>query len=185
LREQVSFHLSAPMIEALFFADVTALTTAGVPDAAAVASVVQCDPEDFRTADPAYLVATAAECPCWSRLPESTTKESKRKRKLRPKWLGAARERHPKGYLQWLCRDREARTCTRYQESEHGGRALAGLCWDAVLARPDEQLRFLRALVADLEDGLEQVPSAGTVTEVQAPETSRFSPRRCPVLRNL
>ncbi len=179
-RERVSFHLLVPMIEAIFFADPGALKTSGVPEAMPVDFAPTCDPEDFQTSDTMYLAETAAACPCWSGLPRH------RQKRLRPKWLGDVdRARHPKGYLQWLCRDGEASNCTRYNESSDGGKALAGLDWAAVMRRPAEQMQYIRAFVADLEDALGQAPITGAVAGQQARDTSRFTPRTRPVLRNL
>jgi hypothetical protein len=181
LLERVSFHLLVPMVEALFFADSEALQRAGVPAQTAVTFAATCDPEDFQTNDPAYLSATQAACPRWSSLPQG-----RQKKQQRPKWLGGqARDRHPKGYLQWLCRDGAAKNCTTYRETEDGGRALAHLRWPQLLSRPAEHLRYLRALLADLSEGLAESPTTGPVLGAQAQLTSRFTPRREPVLRNL
>lgn len=178
LRERVSFHLLVPMVEAIFFADPGALRTAGVPEGAEVVFVADHDPEVFQTADPDYLGETAAACPCWSQL------KPHRQKKLRPKWLGTGRERHPKGYLQWLCRDGAAPNCTRYNETTNGGQALAGIAWASLLERPAEHLQYVRSLVADLEDVLGQAACTGTDGR-QAATTSRFTRRLDPVLRNL
>lgn len=182
LLERVSFHLLVPMVEALFFADSEALRQAGVPGQTPVVFSPLCDPEDFQTNDPAYLSATETACPRWSSLPKG------KQRKLRPKWLGGqTRDRHPKGYLQWLCRDGAAANCTTYHETENGGRALSHLRWPQLLmlSRPAGHLRYLRALLADLSEGLAESPTTGPVLGSQAPLTSRFTPRREPVLRNL
>jgi hypothetical protein len=136
------------------------------------------DPEDFETTDTAYLQATEDACPCW------VTRG--RKKQLRPKWLGQLpRHRHPKGYLQWLCRDGDARNCTTYDETTRGGVALENLDWAQLLARPDGEVQFLRSFVADLADALSQEPITGPVTQPQAPATSRFTQRRVRTLRNL
>ncbi len=177
LRDKASLHFVNPMVEAWFFADPAALSTCGAsPD-----DVLQVckDPEDFETDDAQYLVATESECPKWQSLRPSLRK------KQRPKWLGQQnRARHPKGYLQWLCRDEFARNCTSYRETS-GGRALAGLDWATIQGRADGQLTYLRALIADLADALDDLPVTGPIHQKQAPVTSRFDQPRYPVLRNL
>lgn len=78
-----------------------------------------------------------------------------------------------------------ASNCTRYNESSDGGRALAGLDWAALMRRPADHLQSIRAFVADLEDALGQAPITGPVAGQQARDTSRFTRRIRPVLRNL
>jgi hypothetical protein len=177
LRERVSFHLLKPMVEGLFFGEAGALHRAGLP-APTAPYVMPSDPEKFETADPAYCNAREIECPGWV--------NGGSKKKLKPKWIGnPKRSLHPKGYIQWLTRQEEARSCTRYSETEHGAAALAGLDWATVLARPAEQFQYLRALVADLADALNQEPMTGPVSGHQAPLTSRFVLPPDPLLRNL
>lgn len=180
LLTRVSFHLVVPMIEALFFADAAALSAAGVADDSPEVLLCRGDPEDFRTSDAAYLADGEAACPCWSELPSGRAKK-----KLRPKWLGSARERHPKGYLQWLCRDGTAKNCTRYDETRSGSRALTEIDWQALLARPNDHFLYLRSLVADIADALNQPPTAGSIHDPQASATSRFASGLNRLLRNL
>ncbi|WP_428265423.1 hypothetical protein [Haliangium sp.] len=180
LRDRVSFHLLAPMIEAWFFADRRALTRAGVPAEATVCFDEATDPEAFETADGRYLNATEADCPTLAALP------LQKKKKLRPKWLGVLpRERHPKGYLQWLCRVPNARSCTGYSESEDGGAALANIRWEVLFARADTHFGFLRALVEDLEDGLGCPSALGPVVGAVSRLTARSNAPRDAVLRNI
>lgn len=178
LRERVSFHLVVPMIEAYFFADREALRAAGVVDPAL--AVVAGDPEHFETRDPRYLAAAATECPRWSAL------RGHARKKLRPKWLGDEhdRARHPKGYLQWLCLDGQAKGCTRYSESKGGADALASLRWELLLARPVAQTRHLRALIEDLADALGD-PSVGPIEGDADSDARRCGAGRSRVLRNL
>ena len=165
------------MIEAWFFADPAALVAAGAPAGTRFVSGTR-DPEAFLTGDPAYLIDTEASCPCWV--------AKGREKSFRPKWLGKhPRELHPKGYLQWLCRNGAARNCTSYDETANGGRALSMVDWALLLGRPDGQVQYLRALVADLADALQQPPVTGPIQETQASVTSRFTFRPKPVLRNL
>lgn len=175
LRAKVSFHLIAPLIEAWFFADPKALQKAGVPDGKAVFFGTEVDPESFKTTDGAYLKATEADCPCLDR---------KRPKKTRPKWLGnIRRDFHPKAYLQWLCLDPLAKTCTSYSETKSGGPALAGLSWEVLLKRPPAHFAFLRALIDDLEEGLEAIVPGSSR---QVAELTRRLPRQTGlVLRNI
>jgi len=179
LQAKVSFHIIVPMIEAWFFEDRGALTTAGMPPVATPLLAAQ-DVEAFQTNDPAYLAATEAACPCWA---------ITRKKPTRPKWLGdLPREHHPKGYLQWLCLDGAKKNCTTYDETEGGGNALRGLDWASVLAQPAAQSRYLRAFLADLADGLGQSPTTGAVAEdpgAPAPVTRMSARPQAHVLRNL
>lgn len=107
LRDRASLHFANPMIEAWFFPDHVALSRAGVP-AGTNASCAAGDPENFEAIDGPYLAAAESACPCWV--------ERGREKKARPKWLSdhLQRSRHPKGYLQWLCRDGAATNCTTY-----------------------------------------------------------------------
>lgn len=196
LRERVSFHLFVPMVEALFFADPNALRTAGVSDKITEAYPLDRDPEQFDISDDVYFKATEDECPCLKALMIAAD----RKRKLRPKWLGLpswwqsnAEERdriiswrkgHPKGYLQWLCRDGSQRNCTTYDETAAGGKALSGLSWLALLGR-ERHFGYLRALISDVSHLLGQDPATGKVTGAIADLTDPRRPRPDAVLRNL
>lgn len=199
LRTRVSFHLLVPMVEALFFADPAALRAAGVPAELSAAFAGDRDPEDFNVDDTEYLSATEADCPCWLSLP------SGRQKKLRPKWLGLPewypwppreapipeqerrllwRRGHPKGYLQWLCRDGSRKNCTTYDEVERGGNALKSLDWRAVFGRPAHHSQYLRALLADVANALGAAFEpwlSGSLATV----TSPFVLRNDPILRNL
>lgn len=174
LRDRVSFHLARPMVEAWFFGDPGALVRAGVEPSYVLTS----DPECFAVDDSAYLAAQEAVCPTWI--------AAGRKRKSKPKWIdNENRHLHPKGYIQWLTRDGAAKSCSRYSETHHGGEALANLDWSAVLTRPAAQFQYLRALVADVAEALNQVPATGPILGGEAPLTSRFALPRDTVLRNL
>jgi hypothetical protein len=182
LKDKVSLHLVSPMIEAWFFADPQSLRLAGVPDLSQVSFSTQTDPEDFVTEDLAYLAATEQDCTALSALAPP------RRKKNRPKWFGSLpRERHPKRYLQWLCRDEALCTCTHYSEVEGGAEALAQIDWSCLLARPIEHMQLLRALVEDLSDRL----GATTLTAItpsqltsNAPTSLSQAPRDA-VLRNI
>lgn len=180
LVEKVSFHLIKPMIESWFFADPKALANAGVPATQPVHFLDATDPEDFNTTDSLYLVARESDCTALAALAQS------KKKKLRPKWLGSQpRGHHPKGYLQWLCRDANERSCTRYHETEDGGRAIAAIDWACLLGRSAAQFSLLRAMIEDLEDGLSSkalVPTPGPATPQP---TSRIGAHQDAVLRNI
>lgn len=183
LRERVSFHLAAPMIESWLFADPLGPGHAGVP-AARAPRLRETDPEDFETADAEYACATESACTFWQSLPDQRRSQRERKKKLRPTWaIRPDRARHPKAYLQWLCIDPTAKSCTTYDETTGGARALARLDWASVLGSP--QMPFLRALVADVADALDQEPSVGLVDAPQAPMTSRQRAPADAILRNL
>ena len=178
LRNRVSFHLARPMIESWFFADPAALAEAGV-DEPCSSHVLLSDPEQFEIRIADYIQAKVEHCPCWNNLPKTKANEQKK-----PKWLGARpREYHPKGYLQWLCRDGSAETCTRYDEAQGGAKALANLDWSLLLGRPAEQLPYLRAIVSDLA----MTPGNPTVPVFPggSSHTSPFLIPQNPVLRNL
>ena len=180
LREKVSFHLIAPMVEAWFFADDCALAAAGVPAGTAVHFDTATDPEAFVTSDPAYLHATEADCPEWAATP------TRRQKKLRPKWLGSQpREQHPKGYLQWLCRAPGERNCTGYSETDGGNQALGNLSWPAVGKRHPAHFALLRALVEDLVDGLASDPMFDVGSPHGNPPTTRSGAPREALLRNI
>ncbi len=179
LKSKVSFHLISPMVEAWFFADRNALTLAGVPADANVCFNVETDPEAFITDDANYLAARECDCTMFAALPVS------KKKNHRPKWLGTSpREKHPKGYLQWLCRDPDDKSCTSYSEATGGCNALSGISWNTLLSRPESQFALLRALVDDLSEGLNSTPTValgGTVS----PLTSRSGAPAEAVLRNI
>lgn len=119
--------------------------------------------------------------------------QNARKRKPeRPQWLLPARpelpdyrrERHPKAYLAWLCRDPEdKRCCSTYRESRGGADALRALSWPEVLRTPTHA-RFARTFFRDLADVLG--PPALAVGEGEEhPLLARSEAPQDRVLRNL
>lgn len=180
LSNKVSFHLAVPMIESWLFADPEALATAGVPPHPGPQLVGPCL-EDFHTGDLGYLDATEQTCPQWS--------SRGGRKKDRPKWLGQDRARHPKGYLQWLCRDGEAANCTSYDEARGGAAGLKALRWETLLAQPG--LSYLAAMLEDLAFRLGDATLSRMVPATQLADTARqavTSLSRRPehhVLRNL
>ena len=93
------------------------------------------------------------------------------------------RERHPKAYLQWLCRDPAENWCTAWQESKAGATALQALDWAAVLASP-RRCAYVRAFIDDLADALGEPAPFAKGGEL-APLTSRKHPTEDAWLRNL
>lgn len=154
LRERASFHLAVPMAESWFYATPNAMRDNKVP-AGRVPALVESDPEDFETADALFSSDGGAECV------QLLDRNRRRRENRRPPWEVSARpgmpwhrrERHPKAYLQWLCRDPSENSCTAWKESREGASALAGLDWSAVLSTPSHY-PFLRAMLHDLADGL-------------------------------
>lgn len=179
LKSKVSFHLISPMVEAWFFADRYALTLAGVPADTKVCFDDETDPEAFITDDALYLAATECDCTKFAALPVS------KKKNHRPKWLGTSpRVKHPKGYLQWLCRDSDDKSCTSYSEATGGCNALSGISWDTLLSRPESQFALLRALIDDLNEGLNSKPTVALGGNVSS-LTSRSGAPADAVLRNI
>lgn len=174
LRDKVSFHLAAPMMESWFFGDFAALQTE-VPATHWPPSITaHRDSEDFLTDDPLYENDTGADCAATTQSP----------RRPKPGWLIPDRKSHPKAYMKWLMRDPAVATCSRYLESQEGVRLLGRLNWTAVLAT-STWFPYLRALVRDLESKLG--PPAFDITPGgdESPWTSISQPRAQPILRNL
>ncbi|MFO7561917.1 MAG: hypothetical protein R6X02_04695 [Enhygromyxa sp.] len=132
LLEKVSFHVMAPMTEAYFFADATALSRSTAPalDRPNRFDLAACDVESFEVLDPDYLDAPPDPTCRWRR--------------------SGPRQGHPKRYLSYLT---DPGTGSRYRESDHGVRALAELEWPTV-TRDSQRTRFARSLLADLVDML-------------------------------
>ncbi len=157
LRERASFHLAAPMIEAWFFADPNVLPVAGVPLERLPPLLRDGDPEAFETSDPTFSGDDGSACAAIAARNAGRSSQSQR----RPAWVLPAREdlrsywreRHPKAYLSWLCRDPGDDRCSTYRESHHGADALRRLDWRRALATPD-RLRFARSIVDDLAEAL-------------------------------
>lgn len=156
LQDKASFHLAVPMVEAWFFADHSALPHAGVrPERLPPRIRAGIDPEQFETDDEAFSVDDGCGC---THLHQRNLRLKERSRRKVP-WLfkdeKIQRERHPKAYLSWLCRDPEDSHCTTYRESHQGVQALQSLNWSKVLGHPDH-CAFARAFIDDLIDKLGQ-----------------------------
>lgn len=184
LRTRASFHLALPMTESWFYGDPSAMRHSEVPVGRTPSLVAGLDPEDFEAADAAFSAETGGVCA------QLLNRNVRRRENRRPPWEVATRpgmpwhrrEKHPKAYLQWLCRDPAENSCTAWKESKQGAAALAALDWRAVLQNP-AHYGFLRALLEDLADGL------GVTALIPAGTTSAPTALRPPnartVLRNL
>lgn len=186
LRSRASFHLFAPMLEAWFFADPPSLARAGVPASRLPPLLRPGDPEQLETDDDCFSRDDGSDCTKMNVLNRAPGA-----RKLKPDWLyasdvvlaAARRERHPKAYLSWLCRDPSREKCSTYG-AEQGGTALRQLDWSNVLATPT-WCRFARALVADIADALDEDLALLSPDGVQHPTTSRVAAPVTRILRNL
>lgn len=185
LRERASFHFAVPMTEAWFFADAQSMARNGVPADRPARLRPSIDPESFETEDALFSADDGAACATMA------DRNRRRREDRRPPWMIApqadapwfVRERHPKAYLQWLCRDPDDNWCTRWRESKAGAEALRELSFAAVLANPSH-CAYVRALIDDLSDALgERAPfgSGGVI----APLTARKRPEARAALRNL
>ncbi|HSN97320.1 MAG TPA: hypothetical protein VLS89_03445 [Candidatus Nanopelagicales bacterium] len=186
LRDRASFHLAAPMPESWLFADPNGPVNSGVRAEESIRLKQGIDPEQFETDDPAYSSDDGAKC---SQLLDRNRRRGEDRRppwviKPNEKYPWCTRERHPKAYLQWLCRDPAENTCTRWQESRQGVEALRKLDWQAALAEP-AWCTWLRALVEDLADGLGEPTPVPGVAGTTCPLTARKHKDQSAVLRNL
>lgn len=172
MRERISFHLAVPMIESWFFGDLAALQTE-VPAARwpPVVDVTR-DPEDFLTADAAYLADDGSACEAFAN------------KGIKPAWLKTRRSEHPKHYIEWLMRAPAMAKCTTYMEQHEGVRLLKKIDWRAVLA-PETRFPYLRALVRDLEEALGPSSCGLAAGGAEALRTSVAVLSAEPVLRNL
>jgi hypothetical protein len=122
VKDNCSFHLFVPMLEAYFYADPVALRSIGCVRNPVLDPC--CDVEQFQTTDPDYLTPSPQPSLPWAID------------------LGS-RPFHPKRYLQFLLEP------TLYSETDQGVRGLSGISWRSVLGRSDQTL-FLRSLFQDL-----------------------------------
>lgn len=160
LAKRASFHLLAPMVEAYFYGETDAigraLDEAGV-DPWPAWSIACTDLEKFATTDAEFLDR--------EKYPD-LSKEQRRKKSLA--WRTADRQRHPKRYLEYLCRDGSL----GYREGRSGVAALRGLAFEQVSKMG---VPLLRQMLADVEEALELDPVLG----------EGVPPRAARVLRNL
>ena len=185
LRERVSFHLAVPMTEAWFFSGGQSLAPNGVPAERRPRLRAGADAEVFETDDPEYSADDGTLCA------QMADRNQRRDERRRAPWIltpqrDAAwftRERHPKAYLEWLCRDPGDNKCTTWREADPGAAALRALDWEAVLSHPSH-CGYARALLDDLADALGEpapFPQGGVV----APLTARKKAPKAGLLRNV
>jgi hypothetical protein len=159
LRDRCSFHLLAPMVEAYFFGDPSAIARA-LSTASAPSTTTWCtcglSVEQFATSDPPYVDYAASP----------TLSKAERAGDKSLAWRAAERELHPKHYLQFLCRAGPL----GYREGKAGVAALSKLAFPQVVAAgaplPSEML-------ADIEDGLGLTPMLGAGAPAQHPGVLR------------
>ncbi|HZF54117.1 MAG TPA: hypothetical protein VE093_35975 [Polyangiaceae bacterium] len=188
LRSRASFHLAAPMIEAWFYADNESLKTASVPETRLPPLLREgIDLEAFETNDPAFSADDGSGCTELkarnARRPNQKPERACWVLPSRPDLPAYCRERHPKAYLAWLCRDPGHRRCSTYQESKHGAAALASLNWSALLSNPSG-CTWARALVQDLAEALGS-PVTPFPEGSEQPLVSRAAATSPRVLRNV
>jgi hypothetical protein len=188
LLARASFHLAAPMIEAWFFADPAALVMAGVPAERLPPRLRRdVDVEDFETDDAPFSNDDGTICAALlarnARRPSRKSERAPWALARRPELPGYRRERHPKAYLSWLCRDPSSERCTAYRESDHGRSALEGLPWARVLGSP-RHCRFARTLVNDLAEVL-GAPAVPLPPGEEHPLLTRSGATAARVLRNV
>jgi hypothetical protein len=158
IRGRCSFHLFRPMTEAYFFGDPAALAKVAIQSPAVLPPGL--DVERFQTADAGYLNLAPGSKP----VPDPP-----------------ARQRHPKGYLHYLCDPTLADRKRRYRETVDGRAALEQLDWQRVLADP-AHCPFLRAFLDDLSDAVNR-PLEWLNRDVDVP--TRFPGPQNRVLRNI
>jgi hypothetical protein len=163
VRERCSFHVLAPMVEAYFFAEADALVRAGAQRLSTVDAAAS-DLERFLVSDADFLGPP-------DRLPGVAL----------PPWATPDRARHPKRYLQFLC-DPTGTTPRAYVETDGGRAALRQLDWRAVLV-PPPHVQFLRSLIHDLADVLDEQDVVASFAGETHPLT--WPPRRDNLLRNI
>jgi hypothetical protein len=185
LRERASFHLAVPMTEAWFFADVQSLAGNGVPADRPARLRPGVDPESFETDDAAFSADDGSACATMA------DRNRRRREDRHPPWIIApqadapwfGRERHPKAYLQWLCREPGDNWCTSWRESRAGAEALRALSFHATLANPSH-CAYARALIDDLADALAEPAPFDPGGEI-APLTARKRLGAPAALRNV
>lgn len=188
LRNHGSFHIVSAMAESWFFADPNGMRLNHVPVGRPVRMVNGIDPERFETDDPAYLVDDGSAC---TGLIAEVLRRKKQAQYKRAPWVTIhdprhphrTRARHPKHYLEWLCRDPADKRCTTWRERSVGGQALAQLDWAAVLSN-DQHCAFARSFLEDIATAI-GAPTPGLPDGRHEALTRWRAPHLPGVLRNL
>ncbi len=189
MRMHGSSHVISVMAESWFFADPKGMTLNRVPTGRTANIVAGVDPERFETVDAEYLTDNGTECSGLLAEVQRRGKQAQYKRApwvtaLDPRYPHRTRAKHPKHYLEWLCRDATDKRCTAWREVSVGGEALAQLDWAAVLANA-QHCGFARSFIEDIASAIgASVPGA---TEGRLEPLTRLRPSndRIAVLRNL
>lgn len=131
LRERASFHLLAPMPEAYFFGDPSALTNAGAQSSPTlVANTLLEDLEIDAVAASSYISS------------------ARRVLMTQHPWAAnpaAVAARHPKNYVRYLSNG-------EYKETRHGAAALKGIDWPLIAGV--DPIPYARAMFEDIADAL-------------------------------
>ncbi len=130
LRRHASFHLAVVMAESWFFADPKGIELNRVPVERCARTLPGVDPERFETDDPDYVSDDGSAC---EEILRAVANPRKKPQYKRAPWVMSfdaefpfrVRARHPKHYLEWLCRDPRDRRCTAWREREIGAVALS------------------------------------------------------------
>jgi len=154
LRNHGSFHIVSVMAESWFFADPNGMRLNLVPQERPARMVTGIDPERFETDEREYLVDDGSAC---AGLNAEVLRRKKQAQYKRAPWVTVddprhphrTRAKHPKHYLEWLCRDEADKRCTAWRERSVGGEALAQLDWDAVLSNA-QHCGFARSFLEDI-----------------------------------
>ena len=155
LREHASFHIISVMAESWFFADPNGMALNEVPPGRTASMVAGTDPEAFLTADQGYLTDNGSGCA--TIVAAVANRKKKRPQYTKAPWVMTPdvrfphrlQEKHPKHYLEWLCRNPTEKRCTNWSEVAVGGKALAKLDWTGVLSN-GQHCGFARSFVEDI-----------------------------------
>ncbi len=148
VRKRCSFHLLAPMVEGYFFADSSAVSRAcqeaGGSPSQPWSTTSSPTLEDFATTDTLFV----------DRITSPDRSKQDRKGNKDIAWCSSDRERHPKRYIQFLCRA----ASHGYREGRGGVAALSQLDARKVVAA---KAPLMSNMLADIEDCLGLSPGLG------------------------
>jgi len=182
LRQRASLHFAVPMTESWLFADPKGARKAGMPDGRTPMLSCGLRLEEFLTNDSEYLDDDCSQCKKWQQVQGRDRLTRAKRRANEPEWCRGRsfqRNRHPKRYLAWLCRDPQEKKCSHYREvgrdreRPSGATALRELDWSALTSN-SVQMPFLNAMIRDLADGLGEPDPLGEDVET-ARQTRRKS----------